>query len=618
MRRIVLVTTLAALLVLAGCVGMGDSNGGASPALGGGDGASASGDVGYAVGGAQDVNDFRNNVEEGYVPQPESLTAEGLFHDYYFDTGQDQACDATFCPSYSRAVTTDPLSDEREQYMTVGLNSGLSAADFERKPLNLVLVVDTSGSMSSQFNAYYYDNGTKTQPESTESKMAAARDAVTTLTGHLTDDDRIGIVAYDSSARTIVEMQNVGEADMDAVQEQIAGMHAGGGTNLDAGMQIAEEMVRPYRNGDQTERETRIIYVTDAMPNLGQTDDDPLQTRLEEQADGGVYTTFVGVGIDFNARFVESVNEVRGANHYVVRSPSEFEDRMVDGFDYMVTPMVFDLSLELESDAYEIDAVYGSPNQDATDGELVSVNTLFPSRTTDGKTEGGVVLVKLERTDDGGDTDGAQGDTDGDTAPVTLRASYETRDGERHETERTVQFADHDAPYYETTGVRKAVALSRYADLVRNWMAYERAKAGDGSVDAPSEGIDHRTLGEWEQQSVDLQVTDPYPARFKAFREYFAAEADALGDEDLQQELAILDALIAAGTDDGDATNESDATDSTTSDETTSTTSDETDSSSVLVADPAIGGIGLENGASPSASSGGALGPVEEYARISS
>jgi Ca-activated chloride channel family protein len=81
----------------------------------------AAGNIGLAAGGAQDAIAFRNNVREGYVPQPTDMTAEGLFHDYYFDTGTPQECAQLFCPSYSRAVSTDPLSNEPERYLTVGL-----------------------------------------------------------------------------------------------------------------------------------------------------------------------------------------------------------------------------------------------------------------------------------------------------------------------------------------------------------------------------------------------------------------------------------------------------------------------------------------------------------------
>ncbi|CAF1656977.1 unnamed protein product, partial [Didymodactylos carnosus] len=44
-----------------------------------------------------------------------------------------------------------------EYYMTVGFNSNLRTDTFKRNPLNLVVVIDVSGSMSSSFDRYYYD-----------------------------------------------------------------------------------------------------------------------------------------------------------------------------------------------------------------------------------------------------------------------------------------------------------------------------------------------------------------------------------------------------------------------------------------------------------------------------
>jgi len=113
--------------------------------------------IGLAVGGAADVGTFRRNVYEGYLPIPETMAYEGLFHDYYFDTGGDGSCTSWFCPTYTPAVTDDPLSGEIERYLSVGLESGLAQSAFERPPLNLVLVLDVSGSMSAGFSEYYYD-----------------------------------------------------------------------------------------------------------------------------------------------------------------------------------------------------------------------------------------------------------------------------------------------------------------------------------------------------------------------------------------------------------------------------------------------------------------------------
>jgi Ca-activated chloride channel family protein len=530
-RRTLGVIGIVLVVVLAGCSGASNSGSFSGGGDGGGGAAGGAADgesIGLSAGGAQDANAFRRNVEEGYVPRPRAITHAGLYHDYYFDTGQQRACEAMFCPSYARAVTADPLSNETERYMTVGLNSGLTQSDFERPDLNVVVVIDTSGSMESQFDQYYYDGGERRTVEENQQKMDAAADAVDTMTRHLREGDEVGVVAFDNQARVVQEMQAVGEGDLSDLRQRVHSLRAEGGTNLDDGMETAREMAR--RNTEEGE-ETRIIYVTDAMPNIGETSEGGLRGQLERDASEGIHTTFIGVGVDFNTELVDAFSGVRGANYYTVNSPAEFEARMGEGFDYMVTPLVYDLSLSVDSEEYRIENVYGAPGG-ADTSELMEVTTLFPSRREANQTEGGVILLELERTAESSDP-----------ATMTLSASYETRDGQERETSREITFQGRDEGYYETTGVRKAVALTRYANLMQNWMHYEHELATGNQPEMPDEGVERAEPGQWEQGSVDLRVTEPYGQRIDRFRTYFAGEVEALGDDAMQQELDVLDRL---------------------------------------------------------------------------
>jgi len=529
MRRMALAVATAALLVTAGCSGMGGPDGGGFAANGGGS-------VGLAAGGAQDAHAFRENIDAGYVPQPTDMTAAGLYHDYYFDTGNG-SCDRTFCPSASPAVSRDPLSNETEYFTTVGLNSGISQAAFERPKLNLVVVVDTSSSMSNEMRRYYYDGeeGTPSDgnPE-TVRKMQAAKQAVTAMTARLNASDRVGIVAYDDSARVVQELQRVDETGQARLTDRVDSLRADGGTNLDAGMQTAVEMAK-RRADPESDRATRIVYVTDAMPNTGQTDERALEERLGGHAANGIHSTFVGVGVDFNSGLVEQLNAVEGANHYTVRSAEAFRERMDEGFQYMVTPLVFDLRVQVQSDGMDVARVHGTPDANATSGEVMHVNTLFPSRREGNRTEGSVTLVELEPTGDG-------------PRRATLVATYRTRDGERHRTTRTVDLRDREPEFFATTGVRKAVALARYAELGRSWAAYERRKAAGRGPTTPAEGDGIPALtatggSEWEQRSLDLQVSPVYRARFDRFADYFAREKQALGAERMERDLEIVRTL---------------------------------------------------------------------------
>ena len=493
--------------------------------------------MGLAVGGAQDINNFRANVENDYLPLHTDITYEGLFYDYYFDTGRGGAeCDALFCPSYSYAASTDPFSGERQYYLSVGLNSGLKESDFERKDLNLVVVLDVSGSMGTPFDRYHYDDPFATDPD-TRSKMQIANEAVAGLVDHLGPDDNLGVVLFNSGAHLAKPLESMESTDRDRLKASIMDIYAGGGTNMEAGMNLGTSLF----GGDMDGYENRIIFLTDAMPNLGDITRGSLLKTISDNSKGRIHTTFIGIGIDLNTELVEELTKVRGANYYSVHSAAEFKNRMVDEFELMVTPLVFDLELHLDADGWEIEEVYGSPEADQATGEIMKVSTLFPSRTEDGQTRGGLVLLKLERVSD--------------DAVLVLSTTYEGVDGEPGESRMAVGLSPHDQDYHENTGVWKGVLLARYADLMKAWILDERAALAEVPVMRPSfddDGIlvpDHAgwTLGPWERQSAPLQVSDHYRGLIAEFRDHFDEQAAAIGDGTLRQELEVLDKLAGYG-----------------------------------------------------------------------
>jgi Ca-activated chloride channel family protein len=499
--------------------------------------APSSADVGMATGGGKDATGFRDNVREGYVPEPDALTYEGLFYDYYFDTGDTSDTaggDSLFYPSYATAVTDAPLTGDTEQYVTVGLNSNLTEADLERKPLNLVAAVDISGSMSSQFDQYYYDEHGNRETASADTdestKMAAARQALVALTEQLREEDRLGVVLYNSAAEVAKPLRRVGETNMDAIRGHIRDINAGGGTDMSAGFSAAVDLLEPHREADLTEVENRVIFMTDAMPNQGQTSRENIVDEFETAATAGIHTTFVGIGLDTNADLVESISGVRGANHYFVHSTAEFERRLSEEFTYMVTPLVFNLSLEVVSDGYELETVYGSPNADRATGEVMHVTTLFPSPTTDGETRGGVTLLQLEQT-----------------APdpsVELVAKWTQRDGRRNSHTAEISLSPQTVGQFDNSGIRKAVLLARYGRLLRDWAADTHAgETGDGVDDWNHS--DKTVADGWKRQSASLSVSQSYLEAFGTMRGYVADEMTEIGDETLSQELELLGLLAA-------------------------------------------------------------------------
>jgi len=495
--------------------------------------------IGFAVGGAKDVNNFRHNIENGYLPLPTDITYEGLFYDYYFDTGQTAACRELFCPSYACAVTRDPLSGKKDYYLSVGLNSGMREEYFRRKKLNLVVVLDVSGSMESEFDEYYYDgSGSRVRADSYErdvTKISVAKEVVASLLDHLTEDDRFALVTFNAGARLVRPLQLIGEIRPQELRHHIFRIEAGGSTNLEAGMRLGTDQLRRYAGANPAEYENRIIFLTDAMPNTGEIDRHGLLGITGTNASNQVHTTFIGIGVDFNSELVEGTTRIRGANYYSVHSPWEFRTRMREDFDRMVTPLVFDLRLTLDAHGWEIESLYGSPEADQSTGAIMRVNTLFPSRKRDGETRGGLILLKLRKLEEDG--------------RLRLRTSYEDRYGLLGGSETTISMPDSEWSYFDNDGIRKGVALARYADLLKNWVIDEREYGRYGHTWKPRVNRECGIIppppmtSRWERQSRPLTVSLEYARMFDIFRGYFSEEIGAVGDSDLTQELGILDRL---------------------------------------------------------------------------
>ena len=498
--------------------------------------AMGAGNLGLSAGGAKDIANFRENIAKGFLPQPSDVTYEGLFYDYFFDTGGACAGNTLFCPNYATAVSNDPATGKPEYYLSVGLGSGVKAANFSRKKLNLMLVLDVSGSMSSPFDKYYYDRfgnrheSTGTEKDAGTSKLAAAGEALIALLDHLNPDDRFGLVLFDQYAYTALTLRPVGQRDMAAIKGHIRALRPLGSTNLDAGLALATDLMRPARESDPRQYENRIVFMTDAMPNIGDTSDKAFLSRIEDNAKARLYATVIGIGVDFNTALTQAITKARGANSYSVHSAAAFRKRLDAEFDYMVTPLVFDLRLDFTRAGSAIDTVYGSPEADAATGELMRVNTLFPSPTTDEGARGGLILLRLKKT--------------GNNPGIVLTARYEDRSGKRHETAATVDFRPA-GETSETPSIRKGILLARYATLLRDWLgAAGRAGRNTPAQEAAAPRPDGRPqLGEWERQSRPLRLTAAQRKQFARFRDYFQKEMPHCQDASLKRELDVLDTL---------------------------------------------------------------------------
>lgn len=489
----------------------------------------------YATGGAKDITNFRQNLERGYLPSPDSVTYEGLFYDYSFDNGE-KSCDQIsgensilLNPICASAISKHPLTGVDEYFLSVGFKSGISSSEWKRKKLNLVIALDISGSMSSSFKDYYYggyrSSRSHLEAEGDKDKLQVAAESVCSILEKLGPDDSFGMILFNHNAHLAKPMRRISETDVESIKKHICELEAQGGTNMEAGLLMSMGMLEGKHNVDQNEFENRIIFLTDAMPNTDDTSEDGLLALTQQAEKTGAHMTFVGIGIDFNPELVEKITKVRGANYYSVNSSEEFTKRLVGEFDFMVSPMLYNLSLNLESTGFEIEKVYGSPEANEATGQIMKIRTLFPTSTSAEGVKGGIVLLKLKKI--------------GENDEIRFSINYEDRSNKKHQGTWARKIKNSGTNFHESTGIRKGIMLARYGELMKLWLGEEHfASDKDSRRDQF-----RRSSGYWEHIGKPLTIHQDWTVILAKFNSWFEAEISQVNDKNLEKELKTIKKL---------------------------------------------------------------------------
>lgn len=211
----------------------------------------------------------RRSLNGGFMPPVDSVRVEEMINYFPYDwTGPDGAE-----TPFNTTVTITPTPwNEHTRLMHVGIK-GYDIVPEERPRANIVLLVDTSGSMNP--------------PD----RLPLLRNAFRLLVDRLQPDDRISIVTYAGNAGTVLEPTAASERGR--IVDALDRMEAGGRTAGEAGIREA------YRLAQESFIEggvNRIILATDGDFNVGTTSDEELQRLVEEKRRSGVHLSVLGVG----------------------------------------------------------------------------------------------------------------------------------------------------------------------------------------------------------------------------------------------------------------------------------------------------------------------------------
>ncbi len=264
----------------------------------------------------------RRFLKDGTLPPRDAVRVEELvnYFDYDYPLPTSQA--EPFRPYV--AVVPSPWSKDR-QILHIGLQ-GYDLPRSEEPPLNLVFLIDTSGSMQS--------------PD----KLGLAKKAMNLLVDQLRPQDRVSIVAYAGSAGAVLAPTD-GRSKL-KVRCALEALQSGGSTAGGQGLALAYALAG--QNFD-AKAVNRVVLLTDGDFNVGVSDPSKLKDFVADKRKTGVYLSVYGFGRgNYNDTMMQALAQNGNGTAAYVDTFEEARKLFRDDFSGSLFPIADDVKIQIE------------------------------------------------------------------------------------------------------------------------------------------------------------------------------------------------------------------------------------------------------------------------------
>jgi Ca-activated chloride channel family protein len=230
-------------------------------------------------------------------------------------------------------ITFKPLSTE-DGYFLFLISPQLDASKVHVVPRDLVLVLDTSGSMAGV-------------------KMDQAKKALRYCLENLNPQDRFAVLNFSTTVGKYREaLVDSSKEQVEHAKRWVNQLRASGGTAIDDALQSA----LLYR-ADDPDRTFTIVFFTDGLPTIGETNPEKILQRFAAKHTANTRVFTFGVGDDVNAAMLDRLaDETRAVSTYV-RPAEDIEVKAASLYTKVSHPVLTNLRLAT-GDNVRISEVY--------------------------------------------------------------------------------------------------------------------------------------------------------------------------------------------------------------------------------------------------------------------
>jgi len=235
----------------------------------------------------------------------------------------------------------------QDRYLVVDVRAPDMPGDL-RRPVNVAVVMDTSGSMAGR------------------GKIDNARMAAAELIGQLGPQDTFSLVTFSDRARVVVPSSSV--TDPVGLRRLVSGIRPAGGTYLSAGLeQGLAQLASPDMEGVR-----RVILLSDGMANIGVTDRATLARTAGSLVEQGITVSALGLGLDYDEDLLTAMSDAGGGAYHFVDRPGQLASLFGQELQQMSRLAGREVAVDVHlPPGVHLSEVYGYSASTSTDGYRV-------------------------------------------------------------------------------------------------------------------------------------------------------------------------------------------------------------------------------------------------------
>lgn len=264
---------------------------------------------------------IRSSLTGGYLPSADQVRIEEMVNYFPYDYAAPTAEEA-FLTSVS--VMPTPWNPGT-RLVTIGIQGALPEVD-ARPPLNLVFLIDTSGSMEDP------------------NKLPLLKQSFALMLAELRPEDQVSIVTYAGSAGLVLPPTVA--ADRAAILASLENLAAGGSTAGAEGLELAYQVAEGMKGEGEV---TRILLATDGDFNVGVSDPEGLEAYVAKKRETGTYLSVLGFGRgNLDDAVMQSLAQNGNGTAAYIDTLSEARKVLVDQLTGALFPIADDVKIQVE------------------------------------------------------------------------------------------------------------------------------------------------------------------------------------------------------------------------------------------------------------------------------